>query len=201
MPVPSAPAVPEAPLSWGGPTELASPSDFVFDQPSTPQFETFGFDAPSAPPPPPPGFGPMGGQAPPPPPGFAAEMAGANGIDRPGMDVTGKVPAIGSMAPDPAPSLVPPPPPGFGPSAEARSDVPPPPPAGFGQARPLHASEVYGDIADVTSLVMAQPEPRQSQQDHDEMELLGTGTDEVSYGQVPPVTPDFFARSAGKGRH
>jgi hypothetical protein len=30
--------------------------------------------------------------------------------------------------------------------------------------------------------------------------LAGTGTDRTSYASVPPITPDFFARAAGKGR-
>jgi hypothetical protein len=77
-----------------------------------------------------------------------------------------------------------------------------PPPPGFGQARQAHTSEVFGDIQEVTSLVVPPPPPEHPAQhhDYDEMDLLGTGTDEVVYGQVPPVTPDFFARSAGKGR-
>ena len=100
------------------------------------------------------------------------------------MDVTGKVPVFNSMAPDPEPSLM------------------PAPPADFGHvARPVHGTEVYGDIQDVTSLVVpaAPSEPRHAPT-LEEMDLLGTGTDQVAYGQVPPVTPDFFARSAGKGR-
>ena len=98
-------------------------------------------------------------------------------------------------------AVPPPPPPGFG--GDFAVDAPPPPP-GFGSANPVHASsaEVFGHVQDVTSLVMPQaiaPEPGPEPEDESTF-LVGTGPDRTSYASVPPITPDFFARSAGKGR-
>jgi hypothetical protein len=131
----------------------------------------FMFDEPT--PPPPPGFGTADqGMVPPPPPGFGTADQG----------------------------MVPPPPPGFG--AADQGMVPPPP--GYGSANPVHTSsaEVFGHVQDVTSLVMPQaiaPEPG-PEPENESTFLVGTGPDRTSYASVPPITPDFFARSAGKGR-
>jgi len=173
-----------APASWGDSVDLSSPSDFVFDEPALPPppgFGPAGHEGLSAVPlPPPPGFGPAGHEGlsavpPPPPPGFGGDFA----IDAP-----------------------PPPPPGFG--GDFAIDAPPPPPPGFGSANPVHTSsaEVFGHVQDVTSLVMPQaiaPEPGPKPEDESTF-LVGTGPDRTSYASVPPITPDFFARSAGKGR-
>jgi|GEM_PF-2243440 len=182
--------------SWGPSGNLASPADFDFDAPQA--APGYGFNDPAVtaatPPPPPPGF--AGGlesvPPPPPPPGFAGGLE--------------------SVPPPPPPpgfaggleSMPPPPPAGFGPEAA----VPPPPP-GFGEpsASPappsgftaLHTSEIFDDMQEVTSLVpqevapIYQPEPGPEP-------LADTGTDHTSYTAVPPITPDFFARAAGKGR-
>jgi hypothetical protein len=63
------------------------------------------------------------------------------------------------------------------------------------------SAEVFGHVQDVTSLVAPAPTaPKQEAEDESRF-LAGTGTDRTSYTSVPPITPDFFARSAGKGRH
>ena len=113
-------------------------------------------------------------------------------------------------------SAVPPPPPGF---AGDFADAPPPPPPGFappgdpgmapahpgyGGGNPMHSSsaEVFGHVQDVTSLVEPQATSAASLPGaEDEARFLaGTGTDRTSYTSVPPITPDFFARAAGKSR-
>jgi hypothetical protein len=135
----------------------------------------FVFDEPA--PPPPPGFGAAtyeeaGAVPPPPPPGFGGDFA----VDAP-----------------------PPPPAGFG-TPPDQGMVPPPP--GYGTATPVHASsaEVFGYVQDVTSLVSPQMAPEHSPGPEESQFLVGTGTDRTSYSSVPPITPDFFARSAGRGR-
>jgi hypothetical protein len=169
-----------------------------------------GFGATGSVPPPPPGFGAEGAM-PPPPPGFGAESAMPP--PPPGFGATGSVPppppgfgAEGAMPPPPVGfsadvPVPPPPPPGFG-----GEDAVPPPPPGFGGPtaaessswNPVHAPEVFGDIQAVTSLapVPASPPPVED----DEPFLAGTGTEPTNYSSTPPITPDFFARSAGKGR-
>jgi hypothetical protein len=61
-----------------------------------------------------------------------------------------------------------------------------------------HSSQVFGDLQELAALAPPQqlhPEPK------DDAQLLaGTGTDRTSYSAVPPITPDFFARSSNKGR-
>ena len=66
----------------------------------------------------------------------------------------------------------------------------------------MHASsdEVFGAAQDVASLVMPQAIEPQPQAEEEARFLAGTGTDRTSYASVPPITPDFFARAAGKGR-
>jgi hypothetical protein len=177
---------------------------------------------PPPPPPPPPGFGaegsvpppPLGfgaeGAMPPPPPGFAAESPVPP--PPPGFGAEGSVPlpppafgAEGAMPPPPpgfsADAPVSPPPPGFG-----GEDAVPPPPPGFGGSaaaessswNPVHAPEVFGDVQAVTSLAPV-PVPPPPAEDEEPF-LAGTGTEPTNYAAVPPITPDFFARSAGKGR-
>jgi hypothetical protein len=69
----------------------------------------------------------------------------------------------------------------------------------------MHTSsaEVFGHVQDVTSLVAPPPTPTAPEQEPEDEPryLAGTGTDRTSYTSVPPITPDFFARSAGRGRH
>jgi len=135
----------------------------------------FVFDQPAVPPPP--GFGPSGSEGlsdapPPPPPGFGGGFA----VDAP-----------------------PPPPPGF---AQPPDQAMPAPPPGFASGSPMHASsdEVFGAAQDVASLVVPQAiEPRPMAEEEARF-IAGTGTDRTSYASVPPITPDFFARAAGKGR-
>jgi hypothetical protein len=142
------------PLSWGSAPDLASPSDFEFDQPEMAPPPGFGSDFSAAPPPPPPGFG------------ASPEQAGQ----------------------------LPPPPPGFGPT-ESLS-----PPPGYSAANTMFANEVFGDLQEVTSLVPPHAVAPQPVDDEEPAFLAGTGTDRTNYATVPPITPDFFARSAGKGR-
>ena len=83
---------------------------------------------------------------------------------------------------------MPPPPPGFGDSAAAESS----------SWNPVHAPEVFGDIQAVTSLApVPMPAPPAEEA---EPYLAGTGTEPTNYAASPPITPDFFARSASKGR-
>jgi hypothetical protein len=214
-------------LSWGS-NDLTSPSDFEFDPPTamvTPAgFEQphpglhavpppppgFGEDAPglSAVPPPPPGFGP-GEQypglaaVPPPPPGFGADGPGLSAVPPP------PPPGFGPGEQYPGLAAVPPPPPGFGEDAPGLSAVPPPPPPGFGSgggdAPPpppgfgsMHTSEAFGYAQELTALVQPEVPASQPEEDEDAGFLAGTGTDRTSYSAVPPITPDFFARSSGK---
>ena len=68
---------------------------------------------------------------------------------------------------------------------------------------PLHASaEVYGDIQDLNSLVEQAAPPRDCPRNltTSRGSWPERGTDRTSYAAVPPITPDFFARSAGKAR-
>jgi hypothetical protein len=75
---------------------------------------------------------------------------------------------------------------------------------GYSTGSPLHSSsaEVFGHVQDVASLVDAQaPSAASAPGPEDEARFLaGTGTDRTNYTSVPPITPDFFARSAGKSR-
>ncbi|HLI57250.1 MAG TPA: hypothetical protein VKY26_09510, partial [Actinomycetota bacterium] len=152
-----------------------------------------GFGAPGATPPPPPGFG-AESPAPPPPPGFGAEASVPP--PPPGFGAEGAPPPPPGFSAD---TPAPPPPPGFGPEGA----VPPPPP-GFGDSaaaessswNPVHAPEVFGDIQAVTSLAPVPPPPAEDEEPF----LAGTGTEPTNYSAAPPITPDFFARSAGKGR-
>jgi hypothetical protein len=135
----------------------------------------FVFDEPA--PPPPPGFGAAGYEGvsavpPPPPPGFGGDFA----VDAP-----------------------PPPPPGYG-TPPDQGMAPPPP--GYGNANPVHASsaEVFGYVQDMTSLVNPQAPEHSPEPVEESRFLVGTGPDRTSYASVPPITPDFFARSTGRGR-
>jgi hypothetical protein len=63
----------------------------------------------------------------------------------------------------------------------------------------MHASaEVYGEIQDLNSLV--EPAPPAPQSFEESRFLAGNAAERTSYAAVPPITPDFFARSAGKAR-
>lgn len=66
----------------------------------------------------------------------------------------------------------------------------------------MHASaEVFGDIQDLNSLVEpAAPTPAPSVFTDESRFMAGMAADQTSYASVPPITPDFFARSAGKVR-
>jgi len=66
----------------------------------------------------------------------------------------------------------------------------------------MHTSEAFGDAQEVTSLIAHSdpPEHEHYEEEEESRFLAGTGTDRTSYSAVPPITPDFFARSAGKGR-
>jgi hypothetical protein len=91
----------------------------------------------------------------------------------------------------------PPPPPGFEAEAAHESQVSP----DYGAPRPMHTSEAFGDAQDVTSLIAHSAPAEHEHYEEDESRFLaGTGTDRTNYSAVPPITPDFFARSSGKGR-
>jgi hypothetical protein len=177
---------PPPPLPAGFASDLAEPAFAEAAEPAPVSWGTaadlfspsdFVFDQPAVPPPP--GFGPPGYEGlsavpPPPPPGFGGDFA----VDAP----------------------PPPPPPGFGPSADPSMA---PAAHSYGSGNPMQTSsaEVFGHVQDVTSLVAPAPTaPKQEAEDESRF-LAGTGTDRTSYTSVPPITPDFFARSAGKGRH
>jgi len=65
----------------------------------------------------------------------------------------------------------------------------------------MHTSEAFGDAQEVTSLIApSAPTEYEPYEDEESRFLVGTGTDRTNYSAVPPITPDFFARSAGKGR-
>jgi hypothetical protein len=66
----------------------------------------------------------------------------------------------------------------------------------------MHASaEVYGEIQDLNSLVEPAPTAPPAPQSFEESRFLaGNAAERTSYAAVPPITPDFFARSAGKAR-
>ena len=199
------PAIAET--SWGTAPGGGPQSDFVFDEPAVPPPpgfgplgheglsavppppSGFGTDMGDAPPPPPPGFGPLGYEGlsavPPPPSGFGTDMGDAPPPPPPGFGAD----AMGGPPP--------PPPPGFGPPSDHGA---PPAPPGYGNPTLVTSSaETFNDVQDVNSLGMPQayeapPEPLE-----DERFLAGTGTDRTSYASVPPITPDFFARSASRG--
>jgi hypothetical protein len=181
-------SVPPPPMGFGAATaaDLTPPPGFGSEAVPPPPP---GFGSEAVPPPPPPGFG-TEGAAPPPPPGFGSEAAPPPpppGFGTEGAAPPPNPPGFGSEA------VPPPPPPGFG-----TEEAAPPPPPGFGsEAVPAHAPEVFGDVQAVASLgpeTAFGPVPEEDQE-----VLVSTGTDPVNYA-VPPITADFFARSAGKGR-
>jgi hypothetical protein len=61
------------------------------------------------------------------------------------------------------------------------------------------SAEAFNDVQEVNSLVMPQAYEAPPEVLEDERFLAGTGTDRTSYTSVPPITPDFFARSASRG--
>ncbi len=176
-----------------------------------------GYQGLSAVPPPPPGFGEHADAPPPPNPiGFGSpDLVSADGPSPPppgfgpeahhGLSAM-PPPPIGFASPDlasadrasPTATWVrrrAPPPPGFEPGNPA-GVVPPPP--GFGPATQAHSNEVFGDLQEMASLVT--PEQVTPEPEEEARFLAGTGTDRTNYSAVPPITPDFFARSTGKGR-
>jgi Wiskott-Aldrich syndrome protein len=199
------PAIAET--SWGTAPGGGPQSDFVFDEPAVPPppgFGPLGYEGLSAVPPPPSGFGTdMGDAPPPPPPGFGP--LGYEGLSAVPPPPSGFGTDMGDAPPPPPPGFgadamggpPPPPPPGFGPPSDHGA---PPAPPGYGNPTLVTSSaEAFNDVQDVNSLGMQQayeapPEPLE-----DERFLAGTGTDRTSYASVPPITPDFFARSASRG--
>jgi hypothetical protein len=185
--------------SWGAPADLASPTDFVFDQPVVP---------------PPPGFGPPGyeglsavpplepeqAMTPPPPPGYGTstyDMGDAPPPPPPGYGP----PPDQAMAPPPPPGYgsdqaMPPPPPGYGPPPDQA--ITPPPPPGYGGPSLVSSDEAFSAVQDVNALATSEGFEPEAEEEEPRY-LAGTGTDRTSYASVPPITPDFFARSAHRG--
>jgi len=217
------PAIAET--SWGTAPGGGPQSDFVFDQPAVPPpppgFGPMGHEGISAVLPPPSGFGTDMGDAPPPPPaGFGG--SGYQGLTAVPSPPSGFGTDMGDAPPPPPAGFggsgyqgltaVPSPPSGFGTDI---GDAPPPPPPRFGaaydhggpppppgydnQSIVTSSAEAFNDVQDVNSLVMPQAYEAPPEALEDERFLAGTGTDRTSYTSVPPITPDFFARSASRG--
>lgn len=204
--------------AWGSSSDLSSPSDFEFDQPDMappPGFGPSNYEDAMAVPPPPPGFGgPADGTPPPPPPGFGAEF-GALALPPPPPGFA--APAEGAAPPPPAgfgiDSATPPPPPGFGMDFGGSAVPPPPPgfdaaassgpaeaPTGYVAPNPMYSTEVFGDLQEVTSLMPQHAAASEPEAIDEPRLLVSTGADRTNYATVPPITPDFFARSPGKSR-
>ncbi len=177
-------ASPEAP----SPSVPQAPAGFSIE-------DLRGDGAIGAPPPPPPGFAsptspsptpaaPMTieelglDQAmPPPPPGFSAGVPGsATGLAEPG-----------AIAPPSFGSAPPPPPAGFESSPTENRMSAPPPPAGFSAADFSGVDAIGGSVPE------AEPAPAQPM-GQSPASLMGAEIPE------PPITPDFFARAAGRKR-
>jgi hypothetical protein len=201
------PAIAET--SWGTAPGGGPQSDFVFDQPAVPPpppgFGGSGYQGLTAVPSPPSGFGTdMGDAPPPPPPGFGG--SGYHGLTAVPSPPSGFGTDMGDAPPPPPPGFgadatggpPPPPPPGFG--AASDHGAPPAPPGYDNQSVVTSSAEAFNDVQEVNSLVMPQAYEAPPEAFEDERFLAGTGTDRTSYTSVPPITPDFFARSASRSR-
>jgi len=198
----------QASTSWGTAPGGGPPNDFVFDEPAVPPppsgFGGSGYEGLAAVPSPPSGFGTDMGDAPPPPSGFGG--SGYEGLAAVPSPPSGFGTDMGDAPPPPPPGYgadsgggpPPPPPPGFG---APSNQGPPPAPPGYGNPTLVTSSaETFSDVQDVNSLVMPQAYEAPPEALEDERFLAGTGTDRTSYASVPPITPDFFARSASRNK-
>jgi hypothetical protein len=64
----------------------------------------------------------------------------------------------------------------------------------------MYSTEVFGDLQEVTSLVPQHAAISEPEEIDEPRLLVSTGVDRTNYAMVPPITPDFFARSPGKTR-
>jgi hypothetical protein len=91
---------------------------------------------------------------------------------------------------------MPPPPPGYGPPPDQA--ITPPPPPGYGGPSLVSSDEAFSAVQDVNALATSEGFEPEAEEEEPRY-LAGTGTDRTSYASVPPITPDFFARSAHRG--